>query len=98
MSVRSAEQSASRTRTSHHELSLLSLETLVPLPVKSLMPSFNSLHDPAVLIDRLEMSGEKKRKVDINLRGYKCGYLTFCPNFQKFSTFPKPVFEPQKYD
>ena len=65
MSVRSAEQSASRTRTSHHELSLLPLETLVPLPVKSLMPSFNTLHDPAELIDRLELSGEKKRKLDI---------------------------------
>ena len=65
MSVQSAELSASCTRTSHHETSLLSPETLVPLPVKSLMSSFNSLHDPAVLIERLEMSGEKKRKVDI---------------------------------
>ena len=65
MSVRSAELSASCTSTSHHDTSLLSPETLVPLPVKNLMSSFNSLHDAAVLIGRLEMSGEKKRKVDI---------------------------------
>ena len=42
--------------------------------------------------------GHQLAALHVNLRGYKCGYLTFCPICQKFSTFPKPVFEPQKYD
>ena len=62
---RSAEQSAPRTRTGQHELTLLPLETLIPLPVKPLIPSFNTAHDPAAHIDRCDLTGEKKRKLEV---------------------------------
>ena len=65
MSVRSAEQSASYTRANNHALSLLPPETIVPPPVKTHDAPLESLHDPAVHADRLDMPGEKKRKLDI---------------------------------
>ena len=65
MSVRSAEQSASCTRTSNHVLPLLPPETIVPPPVKTHNAPLESLHDAAVHAHRLDMPGEKKRKLDI---------------------------------